>query len=289
MSNISFILTEKCDWECEYCYFTHIEQKEPKFKTFQKHLPYIKKTIDRLGDDVSIDIQGGEIGIMPIEILEYFLATLDRKIVFSTNGTFLSKKTHLNKKIRPYIKSIMWHMTDNFDKKNIIKDYHDNEIFISRGIVHNNINEIVDFLKTNNHILFDYVEFEFDIKYPRKVNYIMYHELLKELIKLNNITLNAREILQRRLYEKDNHRNNCIEYNHSIVIDMVNETICLCQRQPDVNIELTEENLIYRLKTFPKDLWIDGIKTSCNSCTRLYSSKFQGNSIENTLRNRKIL
>ena len=125
-------------------------------------------------------------------------------------------------------------------------------------------------------------------------NYLMYHDLLTKLIKLNNVTLNAIKILQDRCFEKENHRNNCMNYNDSIVIDMVNENICMCQRQPNVFMPLTEENLIYRLKNFPKDLWMDlmngiGISKACDSCTRLYSSKFQKDSIENTLINRRRL
>ena len=85
-----------------------------------------------------------------------------------------------------------------------------------------------------------------------------------------------------------------MNYNHSILIDMVNENICLCQRQLDVFIPLNEENLIYRLKTFPKNLWMDlmigvGIDKSCDSCTRLYAGKFYGNVIERALLTRRKL
>jgi MoaA/NifB/PqqE/SkfB family radical SAM enzyme len=74
MPSFSFILTEKCNWHCPYCYFTGLSwPKEPNLDRFKEHLPYIKKIIDRLGDlVVNIDIQGGEVGLIDSEILRYF-------------------------------------------------------------------------------------------------------------------------------------------------------------------------------------------------------------------------
>jgi hypothetical protein len=299
LPSFSFILTEKCDWTCEYCYFSLIKQYEPKLETFKKHLPYIKKTIDGLGDNINIDIQGGEIGTMPEELLEYFLTTLDRKVVFSTNGLFLNKKMHLNEKIRPYIGAICLHLF-NFNQTCIneytlsefrgesMDEYELQGLNISRGIVHNRIDEIINVVGANKHILFDYIELEFDIRYPRKIDTVMYHDLIGQLSEFENVTDNAMGILKKRIFENENHRDRCRKFNNSIVIDMVNSNICLCQRQPDIAIPLTEEDLIYRLKTFPKD--IDGWQhnnMACDSCTRLYSGK--GVSIKNTLKNRKTL
>lgn len=280
MPSFSFVLTEKCNWECPYCYFTGIKQKQPTLEVYQKHLPYIKRIIDKLGDlVVNIDIQGGEVGLIPVEILEYFFQTIKKPIVVSTNGMFMENGYHKNPFIRPYIASIMYHVYD-FMYPSVITDYED-DIPILRGIVHDNIDAMVNFIKANPEMIFDYVEFEFDIKQPRKMDVDMYKELYKQIEYLENVSDNAKGIInQRRLYENPEHRNNCMKYNHSMLIDLVNENICLCQRQLDINIPLTEENLIYRLRTFPKDIFKDN---HCDSCTRLYAGKFQGNVIERAL------
>ncbi len=281
MPSFSFILTEKCNWECPYCYFTGINQKEPKMEVYKKHLPYIKKIIDKLGDIVvNIDIQGGEIGTIPIELLEYFFQTIKKPIVVSTNGMFLEKKMNLNEKIRPYLSAIMYHVYNFNPYPTIIKNYEDNDIPILRGIVHDDIEKIINFIKKTSFINFDYVEFEYDINEARKIDKEKYKELLYRLEELPNVTDNAKNIIRGRLNENSNHRDNCKKYNHSILIDLVNANICLCQRQLDINIPLTEENLIYRLKTFPKDIFKDD---HCESCTRLYYGKFQGNVIERAL------
>jgi organic radical activating enzyme len=286
MASFSFVLTEVCDWKCPYCYFTNIKQKEPNLNTIKKHIFYIKKIIDELGDlVVNIDIQGGEVGTIPLEILEYFFQTIKKPITISTNGMFIEKGYHENEKIKPYINSIFFHYYD-FYTDNTIKNYILKDIPVLRGIVHNNVDEIVSFIKKNNDVIFDYIEFEFDIEKSNKVNFLMYHDLLNKIIGLDNISNNAMNIIYSRLSEKEDHRDNCKNYNHSILIDMVNEAICLCQRQLDVNIPLTEKNLIHRLKTFPKHIFE---KSNCESCTRLYAGKFNGNVIERALLTRNLL
>jgi hypothetical protein len=242
----------------------------------------MKSVMDKLGELlVHVDIQGGEVGLLPIELIQYFFQTINRPVAVSTNGEFLRRKYHLDAQIRPHIEMIMWHLTDNFNT--MIVDYTDSEIMISRGIVHPDVDEIVEFVKRNNHILFDYIEFEFDIAEARKKNVSMYRDLLDKIDGFENVSDNAREILHRRLSEEEEHRDNCSKYNHTVAVDMVNENICLCQRQPQVSIPLSKENLIKRLKTFPKDLWEEN---SCETCTRLYAGKFYGNVIERALKTR---
>lgn len=288
MSSFGFLVTEECDWECQYCHFPNIsKQRGPKIETFQKHLPYIKKVIDKLAENnllVHVDIQGGEPGFLPLEILHYFFQTLKRPIAVSTNGEFLRRGYHLDKTLRPYMGDILWHVSNDFKSK-LLVDYNDDELRISKGIVHDNIDEIVNFVKENDHIMFDYIEFEFDITEERKMDISMYHNLINKLKDLKNITTNAKKILTGRLSEKADHRYNCQRLNGTVIIDMVNENICLCQRQPNIAIPLNEENLIHRLRKFPKDIWSED---SCNTCTRLYNGKFYGNVIERWLNIRRI-
>ena len=287
MSSFSFIITEKCNWTCDYCYFPTIVQKEPRIDSFQKHFPYIKKVLDKLSDNhllVHIDIQGGEVGTVPLEILQYIFQTIKRPIAVSTNGEFLKNEYHHDKLIRQYLGPILWHVTDDF-KSNLTVDYNDDEIHISKGIVHNNVDEIVNFVRENDHIIFDYIEFEFDITEERYVDLWMYCDLIDKLQGFENITQNAWNVLTRRFSESLDHRDNCKNLNGTIVIDMVNENICLCQRHPNVSIELNEENLIKRLTSLPRDIWSED---TCKSCTRLYAGKFYGNVIERWLNIRRI-
>jgi hypothetical protein len=289
MSSFSFVLTEECNWNCECCYFSKLPiQKKPQIEVYRKHLLYIHNIISKineLGLLVNIDIQGGEVGLIDKEILQYFFETIGYTINVGTNGEFLKREYHLDNKIRPHIGFIMWHVTNDFNVK--LDDYIDDKIWISKGIVHNNIDEMISFIKLNNHILFDYVEFEFDIDTPHTANLLMYKDLITKLEKLKNVTDNAKQILKRKFHEKENLRENCSKYNGSILIDIVNETICLCQRQPNISIPLTEKNLIYRLKNFPKDVFKK--ENNCNTCTRLYSGKFYGNVIERALTLRRKL
>ena len=285
----SFILTEKCNWNCEYCYFSNIsKQKRPKIEIFQKHLPYIKNIIDKLEKhkiQVNTDIQGGEVGLIPLEILQDFFQTLQYKMVVSTNGEFLKRGYHLDEKIRPFIGAILWHVSTKFDSK-IEVDYNDKDVFISRGIVHHDIDEMVNFIKDNPHIIFDYVEFEFNLNDIRTMRASMYHSLINRLKDVENVTTNARNILELRLLEKEDLRSNCTMANGSVVIDLVNENICLCQRNPEDCMPLNRASLIERLTGFPNQFF-EG--SGCNSCTRLYSAKMSGTNIETTMKIRGFL
>lgn len=288
MSSFSLVLTEKCDWNCGYCYFSKLNnQRGPKLEIYQKHLPYIKKIMDTLNCHdilVNIDIQGGEVGSIPLEILQYFFQTIQYPIAVSTNGEFLRKKYHNDDKIREYLKMVMWHVTDDFNSK-IETDYNDDEIFISKGIVHNDEDEMISFIKKNSHIIFDYVEFEYDIEEEIQMNPEKYVSLLTKLATVPNVTDNTIEMLQRRITETPHHRENCKRLNDSIVIDLVNEKICLCQRQLNECIELNRLNLVKRLQKFPQYFFQGG---GCKSCTRLYAGKYNGNVIERTLTRRRI-
>ena len=274
MPSFSFILTERCDWNCPYCYFTGIEQKPPSLDVFKEHLPYIKKIIDKLGDlVVNIDIQGGEVGWIGSDILRYFFKTIDRPIVVSTNGMFLDRGYHFDPEIEPYIKEIFLHLNMK-NKKNYVGHN------IKKGIVHDNMDEMIAFIRSNIEDIFDYVEFEFDINEPRKMDKSMYKKLYDAIQEIDNVSDYAKDIIRGRINERPDHRSNCRNFNHSILIDLVNANICLCQRQLDISIPLTEENLIYRLKTFPKDVFD---KDHCDSCTRLYAGKYSGNVIERAM------
>jgi hypothetical protein len=258
---LSFILTERCNWKCEYCEYPLIDEpKDTTIEIMSRHLPYIK----RLWNDVVwADVCGGEIGLLSSDILRYFFKTLDQPIVVSTNGMFLDKGYHLDPEIKPYIKEIFLHL-DMKNKRNYVDD-------VKKGIVHNDLDEMIDFIKNNPEDIFDYVEFEFDINKPRKMDMNIYKKLYTAIQDIDNVSEYAKDIIKRRLNEPNNLRLLCSWFNKTAEIDLVNERIPLCHRSRINHIKLNERNLKKRINTIPRLIY--GSKNNCQSCTRLYAGK----------------
>jgi len=262
--NYNFIITEECNVICKYCVFPKIENPHTAtMEVLQKHLPYIKE----LEISGYMDVQGGEIGLVPDDILEYFFVIMDTKMFVSTNGLFLNKID----KFKKYIDIVQWHVTPTPMKSLLIPDVNHDELFISKGIVHDDIDDMVEFIKSNKNIQFHYIDFEYDIEQHIEYNAIKYIKLYRKIKDLKNLSDDAKERIKGRTVENLNRRR-CMEENDSILIDLVNEKICLCQRNMHVNVSLTKENLERRMETKPRDFF-DLSDTTCKSCGRLYEGK----------------
>ena len=288
MSAFCFIVTEKCDWKCDYCDFVSIEEpKSTSVKILKKHLPYVSEVLKKIGDYVvHIDIAGGEVGLLPLDVLQYFFKTLDFPLVVSTNGKFLERGYHKDPIIRPYIKEIQWHVYPHPKGVKIDVDYEDPVIFINKGIVGDNADDMVAFCEANPNIRLNYVDFEFPTDKPRKMDYHTYQDLYDKIKDVPNITDNAKNIVLGRLSERDNLRSLCEKFNQTAVIDLANEDIMFCHRSQNVTIPLNRENLIRRIQKFPKDIFVGDKR--CNACTRLYAGKMCGNEIETFFKTRTI-
>lgn len=286
MSSFCFIAIEECNWDCEYCDFPKIKNpKSTNMEILKKHMPYIKEVMDDLGELVVFrDISGGEIGLLELELLQYIFTTLDAKIVISTNGLFMDKGYHLDPILRPYINGLWVHVHPKPGKFKIDYDYNDDEIFVNKGIVHDDIDDMIDFIKMNPQIEFNYVEFEFTIGESRKMNPAMYINLLNKLKPLPNVTKDALNLIEARINEPPYLMERCRDYHQSIAIDLTRERILLCHRAMDTSIPLTKENLLKRLITPPKDMFKSD---KCASCTRLYAGKMLGNVIETFLKTKR--
>lgn len=285
MASFCFTLTEVCNWDCNYCEFPLIyNPRHTSMKILSKHLPYIKKIWDKLDDlIVHADVCGGEIGLLDSEILRYFFKTLDRPMIISTNGMFLDKGYHLDPEIKPYIKDIWLHL--NMDReRNYINAYAYSGYSLKKGIVHNNADEMFEFI-TNSNSTFDYVEFEFPIIEKHKKDNEMYEYLYNKIKDLKNVTPEAKKRVKDRITEKDNLRQLCERYNQTVEFDLINERITLCHRSQKNWIELNEENLKKRLTKFPH--YIFGNETNCESCTRLYAGRFNEKDMVNFFRIRR--
>lgn len=289
----SFILTEKCDWDCNYCQFPLLKHtNEMDSKKITRHMPYIREIIEKTSEinPPSIEIQGGEVGLLDADTLAMFLDILGHKVYVSTNGMFLKKGYHLDERIRPYIREVQWHLTPHPKDFMLDVDYNDDNLFINKGIVHSDMDEIIAFIKHNHHITFNYVELECDINEKRTSDTDGLRGLYSKLKELSNVSDNVFDILERRFKDAYDKREKCSRYHMVTSINMANETIPLCQRASHINIPLSKSNLIARLVNFPVKVfdYPDSIM-GCDSCIRLYSGKYDFNSnIRQAIKIRRI-
>jgi hypothetical protein len=255
-----------------------------------KHLGYIKEIRQKLeknGIRTLIEIQGGEVGLLDKNTLRYFFSELGCPICVSTNGKFMENNYHKVHGIREYINEILWHVCQSPNDFKIETVYDDPEIFINNGIVHCNINHIGKFIRRNPHITLNYVELEYDIYKKRSTRRDEYSSLYNEIKGCPNVTMYAKERIFKRISDSTKTPDKCRDYHLGLIFDMVNETICRCQRCPECSIPLTKENIIRRLTTPPKFIF-EKECSGCDSCTRLFYDKYNIKSIEQVMRNRRI-
>ena len=261
MIAIDLVPTEICSWKCDYCAFPFI--KDPKSTSIEivdKHYTYIKLVLEELRKHnfhFELYLQGGEVGELPRKMIKHILRRFEEKINISTNGVFMVKRYHKDPEIRPYIKSILWHISPDCQNPSI-RDFVDDEIEIIRGIVHKSHDVMCNFIRdTELNIEYSEIEMPFGEKSPVEEN-IIYR---------------------------------CREFHKELTIDLVNENLCLCIRNfKNITVPLNEYNLIKLLKNFPRDVFdLPSLGDSaCYSCSRLCVSRAD-HIVENKLRLRDIL
>jgi len=141
-------LSEKCQWNCKYCDF-------PTFQSTAKHV-----TIDSLKEQVkilkkfdlskwNICIEGGEIGLVPEEVLDYwfFESNVAPSYHVATNGLFLEK---YYEKYKDKIHTVLYHCLPDVKKDSIgkIKEYNISKdiLYYTVVLTPENIDYIHDFL-----------------------------------------------------------------------------------------------------------------------------------------------
>lgn len=274
-NNFSFILTERCNWSCEYCDFPSLENpKDTTFQIIKKHMPYISKFVETS----FIDAVGGEIGLVDSAILmEFFKYLPDKSVVVSTNGEFLNRNLHYIPSIRDKIKEVWWHLCEEPKKEKLEVDYYDKDIKIVKGIVGVDLKNIIDFIEANPQIKFDYVEYE-TYSHSNK-------ELYEALKEKENVSKRAMAIIENRIDEDSKKlRKMCSDFNSTVSIDLVNERILYCHKSMQNYITLSKKHLYKRLENFPKDIFSG--ENSCYKCVRLYAGKYSNSDILITLQNR---
>ncbi len=280
---INFVITEICNWKCRYCVFPN--KKSTKHTTkeiIKKHIDYVNIIVDKLNFTTSV--QGGEVGLVPIDILEYFFSSISKKTDVSTNGEFLKRNLHNNPIIKPKINNIILHVADDLTGK--VDNYNSDSVC---GIVDINKNpkSIREFINNNNHIYFEYIDYDNDITGP--VGKFSYEELYKSIKDLDNVSDWAKERLLNRFNKNLKEcQNLCMSMHPVFFVDLVNETIPLCMRNyMKVYKSLTKYNLI---KTIKEINTFDYVGNVCRSCIRICQDEGVGlPQIKNKLLYRSII
>ncbi len=271
----SFILTEECNWNCRYCQFPKIkEPKHASIESIKSHIDYIKDINNVINDQFTwnLTIQGGEIGFVPIDVLEYLFTIWEQKISISTNGEFFRRNYHKNTILKPKIDQMLFHLTDDLHPREIVLDYDLRDIDVSLNIGICDITRTPDrirkFLKINSKIYFNFVDYEHNIDLFCDLQPSMYIDLYNNIKDLDNVSDYAKERIEQKIGGRpiQTHQNTCSSLSHVSMIDFINERIVLCVRNYNTSfIELTKENLIKVLTTYNsfnnKDL--------CNNCFRM--------------------
>lgn len=235
MFHYEFVITEKCNWNCEYCQFPDIAHpQDMQFDRIKHHFDYIKPLLDKFAS--SVNITGGEPAFVgPIE-LHRLLEMIDKKVSIDTNGLLFRYGLLNDYQIRQYIEKVYWHVSKNCNGPTSLLRYTDNEIEIIPGIVCTDYIRMNEFIHNNKHIDFKYIAKETPFYEESKVN--------KDII------------------------HNCRDFNNFITIDLVNERILLCIRNHNICwIPLNEENFKAVHTRYPCQMF-HGDK-SCYNCSRL--------------------
>lgn len=240
MKHANILLTTKCDWNCSYCNVTEDGIRTATRGDVDRHVSYIKEMLC----DYELVISGGEIGHVDTETLIHFLQSIDRKVVINTNGMFLEKGLHEVSEIRKYIKKILYHVVESPSSDDVVVLFSDVDIEISHGVVGENVDSMVDFIKKNGHVVFDYVA----IDTPPNTVSVDYVDLLGGIESLSNVSRAAIERIESYSTKYNHiHRYRTLCRRISFAIDFATEKICLCAfKNKHISIDLTRDNL-YRV------------------------------------------
>lgn len=264
---IHFLLNEDCNWSCPYCIYSKIKNpKRSSIRKIDKHIPYIRKFIEENNID-EIYIGYAEVGLLDKYLLKYFLKKLDKKVIISTNGKFFDNKYHKDDLIRKYIKEIYWHVID-IPRDIYINDYQ-SDIKIKRGIVGENVIDIVSFLKSNDHIIFDYIDFDMSLECNKDFPSLQF--LYNNVKYLKNVTEKCKENIFNGIKWESKLKHSqgvCYSLNSNCYIDLANEKLKRCLGRSHDSISLTYDNLKKKNTTMNRFLFKEG-KAFCNTCIRL--------------------
>lgn len=247
---IQVIPITKCNWNCSYCDIPKIDQKICTYDEFKRGLH-----LASLAHSDSINICGGEPGLLPREHLQYLIDKYYNKKHLSivTNGQFLKRYPEYTE----YFKNILWHLFPEVQYEFKFEfDISDN--VWPTIVAHNmNIRSVIEFVKKYNYINFMVIPYspkeihEFDTFVFRKPDDLI------ELSSLPNLHTDTKYKIKNIIsfYFKDKKEYKRItKFCSSIalypVLDLIkNKILKCCTSYTEIDgIELNEKN-IRRLHT----------------------------------------
>lgn len=291
-------LSQMCNWKCHYC--DHPLINNP----VHSDLDYLKATIPQLQEvtknfDIEHCVEGGEIGLIPISILDFFFfkSNFADSYHVATNGAFMEKGLH--ERYRDKIHSILYHVKpDIMDGSFDFPDYkkHDIDFFYTIVIHRNNIDLVTDFLDYNSDKLFVP-----HVLQPRRegLNFLDL-ELYSQIYEIVKDRENVRQGFKERYkfivenFGKDNLMESrrkicCNNYTKSVINYPTKKLIrcCISMQSDSINLTsqtlnsiLTNEDLIY-------PLW----DNTCNDCIAgfIFRDIYYSDSIDDKQDFRKVL
>lgn len=280
-----FILTERCNWQCKYCQYPLIENP--------KHLNTIDeaKELDWLYDYINNNpkydgcvLEGGEIGLVPIEVVLYMLEKLNKKCIINTNGVFIDEVIKNGIDISKYTDTIWWHCVPNpngdiIEDKAVLPG-----VNVIPGIVGNSVDNIIKFVTNNKHIKFGYLAIENDLGNRVNIEVLRheYEQLLDFVNKNKDMFSNTDDIIMRTVNSikavdrYDRIRSICRKCSTYTVINVPNKQLSICAVRSNSNrIELNVANLekIDKKKHNPFDpTRFDNCDTCIRECISGYNT-----------------
>lgn len=273
--HISFFITSMCNWNCYYCDIPKItNQKSTTLTILQKH-SYIFEYINKLKCPVSLT--GGELGLVPTNVIDYLFGHFDVPLLIPTNGTFI--KNGMFDHYKDHIYKLVYHVSIDLEQRDWT--------FINENDV--DILDYVVILTHSNIMLFE----EFLRHFPFKLNPKL--SRVKEKNVFNNVHLTHADLLElRKIAIKYEHKLNS-NFIHNIEwqltkkknieslaklcknacllpqIDLVDEQILACCTSYDDNtkIKLNEDNFLSSICGDNNKLFNDTLSIACETCNRV--------------------
>jgi len=247
------VLNESCNYNCFYCTVKNYKNTITKDKLDK--LDWLFTILKKLHNKklINVVIQGGDIGLVPEETLEYFFQKIyPIKVEISCQDNFFKNK--YNEKFKDYYTVLYNHISD-------LDGCISPNIGVT-GVVDKDPKKIKDFIDKYGPV--NYIGFENDFS-PITIQGIK--ETIKEFINIIGPNKQLQDILNISNEELKKRRKECYKAAY-VTLSLCSGKIVQCIRNYNNSIELTNDNL-YKYIIKP-----DIIKTvGCESCSRTFIDK----------------
>jgi organic radical activating enzyme len=248
---VCMIVTQKCNWVCEYCDRPLLkEMKDINEDVFRKYFPRIIKKYS----EVPLYINGGELGLLNHELLEYIFS-FDKKLRICTNGLFITKGYF--KEFYDKIEQVILHVRIERGMEINIDDPKLLYLFV---VNHQNIGKIKRFIERNNEPKKQWMLQNYQPKNPLDENDKFqltkgdYAIMLRDLLSYSNYKFEYQRIVKRvQDFNNDEklqqYRKICRDNYFFPMFDFTESKILFCKQSALFTnyVELNEQNF-YKLE-----------------------------------------